>query len=127
MTKEILIRGIIANPKEPKIHKVVDFCVDTGAEGSVMISQQLAKELNLRLTKAKDKVILADETRIEYWSGTAYIIISGEGIVLKVDVVEKCDPPIIGMDLLDLFHFQIDVRKKMVLKPVRRIKYDSAE
>jgi len=124
LTKEILIRGIIANPKRPKIHKVIDFCVDTGAEGSVIISQQLAKELNLGLTKAKDQVILANESKFDYWSATAYIIISGEGIITKVDVIEKCDTPIIGMDLLDLFHFQIDVRKKMLLKPVRRVRYD---
>lgn len=117
----IYIRGVIANPSNPRRSMEVEFCVDTGA-ASTAIPTKIARSLGLKKF-GETQIKLADGTVIKAFLAFAYIYIPEAGGVLTLVGYDGCEEPLLGFDIMSLLKLQIDLGRKSLLKPIRRLRF----
>lgn len=115
----IMVDAKVANPLHHKKMVKAEFLVDTGANGCA-ISQELADKLELKSCGTVEAV-LADGSvkRVS----AAYIVLEIAGRKLYAwSVIDSGFQPILGVDVMDVLDVHIDVPKRKVLIPLKRLK-----
>jgi aspartyl protease family protein len=117
--KAVTIRGVLANPSNRDLSCTVEFCVDTGASITV-IPRKIAKKLKLKMTGTV-QIQLADARIIENDLAYVYLYLANEGVMFLAAVTEDGEA-LLGCDVMELLQFQVDIARRRVLKPVKRLK-----
>jgi clan AA aspartic protease len=117
--KAVSIQGVLANPSNRDLNCTVEFCVDTGANITV-IPRKIAKKLKLKKSGTA-QIQLADGRVVENDLAYVYLYVADEGVMLFAAITEDGEP-LLGTDVMELLQFQIDVGRRKILKPVKRLK-----
>jgi predicted aspartyl protease len=117
--KEIRVEGLLANPANRDLNCTLEFCVDTGANITV-IPKKIARKLKLAKVGAA-KVQLADGRIVEYDLAYVYLYVANEG-VMTYAAINQGDDALLGCDVMEILQFQIDVARRKILKPIKRFK-----
>ncbi|MEM3581523.1 MAG: retropepsin-like aspartic protease [Candidatus Bathyarchaeia archaeon] len=123
--KHVYIDALIANPLKPKLNVKARFLVDTGASGTV-IPDEVAEKLQLaKVAAAKSKVAGGD---VKIWPiYYVYLYVSGEGITVLAAGSPDKNEYLLGMDVMELLNFQLDLAGKKVLKPLKAFRFKTGE
>ena len=116
----VWIPGVVVNANNPDLREKIAFLVDTGA-GVTAIPEEVAKRLKLR-SWGEIGIRLADGNVVKAWLSYVYIYIAEEGILTLVTV--GADEALLGVDIMGLLNLQVDMARKKLLKPVKRMKIE---
>lgn len=117
--RDVHLEGVVANPHNQALNCKLDFCVDTGATITV-IPKRIAKRLRLKKI-GTIKCRIGGGKIIENDMAYVYLYLTGEGLMVYAAITEGPEA-LLGVDVMELLQFQIDIARKKVFKPVRRFK-----
>ncbi len=117
----VWVSALIANTLKPRdLHVEAQFLVDTGA-GMSVIPQKVAEQLELKPLGKMLGTLAAGKT-VTFPIYYVYLNVAGEGLVTLVAGSPREDEFLLGADVLEVLEFQVDVARKRLLKPVKRLK-----
>jgi len=117
----VWVSALIANTFKPKeLNVEARFLVDTGA-GMSVIPQKTAEKLELKPMGKMMGTLAAGKT-VTFPIYYVYLNVAGEGLVTLVAGSPREDEYLLGADVLEVLEFQVDIARKRLLKPVKRLR-----